>query len=197
MTPLQINSSDTRGEWCFKIQLEIFHCTQTGLGPRSLSESCPLNTSHLSWRRKALQINSGLWRKEALFFQLKLKAASKHQWPIWKFWTDSSCDLTMDFFSTFYCIISMKSVTKSFSESNSFFLPFPFTLLCHYLSFPSHSHHFSAITSLPIVWKTDANVKNKPTGESPLFNLFYVTFPFCLLFLNCKLAGAWTVINSN
>lgn len=163
MTPLQINSSDTRGEWCFKIQLEIFHCTQTGLDPGSLSESFSLNTSHLSWRRKALQINSGLWRKEALFFQLKLKAASKHQQPIWKFWTDSWCDLTMGFFSPCYCIISMKSVTKSFSDSNLFFLLFPFTLLGHYMSSLSPSHRFSIITSFSIVWKTETNIRKKKT----------------------------------
>lgn len=166
MTPLQINSSDTRGEWCFKIQLEIFHCTQTGLGPGSLSESCSLNTSHLSWKTKALQINSGLWQKEALFFQLKLKAASKHQQPIRKFWTDSSCDLTTDFFSPCYCVMSMKSVTKSFSDWNLFFLPFPFILLSHYLSSLSPSHCFSIITAFPIVWKTDANIKKKTYSGS-------------------------------
>jgi len=150
VTPLQINSSDTRGEWCFKIQLEIFHCTQTGLGPGSLSESCSLNTSHLSWRRKVLQINSGLWRKEALFFQLKLKAANKHQQPIWKFWTDSSCDLTMDFFSLAIVLFLLSQLPKGYLIQISSFCPTPLTLLCHYLSSLSPSHCYSIITSFPI-----------------------------------------------
>lgn len=96
------------------------------------------------------------FKTEAPLFQLKLKAVSKHQQLIWRFWTDSSWFSYELLFPFLWYHFNRASYQKLLIHTYSF-CPFP----SHHsaiISLPfSLFHPISIISSFPRVWKMDDN----------------------------------------